>query len=335
MESLYIIEPGSYLGKDGDCLKIMKNKEVLDVIPAAGLSRLTLVGRSSFSGAVIDFLIRKRIDTVFLTPTGRFRARLLLDEAGHVERRRNQYVSLADSKFAAQAARLIVTGKLENQFNHLREKGRKYGLEALSKTAIQIRAIISQLQGADKLEAIRGYEGYAARLYFSVFGLLIRNNRFDFNGRNRRPPRDPVNALLSFVYTMFTNEVTSAVNSGGLDPYLGALHEPQPGRPSLSCDLVEEWRVLGERLVLTLINRKVVRPDDFIWKKAGESGRPVEMKPGVARALISSYERQMQTRVKDPVADENTMLRWLIHRQAGRFGKWLGDRECKYQPFKW
>ncbi len=334
MESLYILEPGSYLRKDGDCLKIMKERTVLDTIPAAGLERLTLVGRSSFSGAVIDFLIRQRIDTVFLSSTGRFRARLLLDEAGHVERRRHQYVSLADKKFVVEAARVIVRAKIENQFHHLRQKGGRYGTEALSRTAIQLRAVISHLQRADELDVIRGYEGYASRLYFGVFGLLLRNEEFEFQGRNRRPPRDPVNALLSFVYTMFTNEVTSAVNSCGLDPYLGALHEPAPGRPSLSCDLVEEWRVLAERMVLTLINRKVIRLDDFIRREKDDAGRPVEMKPGIARALISSYERRMQSRVTDPATGEKIQLRWLLHRQAKRYGKWLADRQCPYQPYR-
>lgn len=333
MESLYVIEPGSYLRKDGNCLKIVKDRTVLAEIPAGGLERLTLVGRTSFSGAVLDFLIKNRIDTIFLTPTGRFRARLLLDEAGHVQRRRDQYVSLAEEKFALQAARVIVRAKLENHSRYLREKGRRYKIEELGKAALRIRAVSQQLERAADLNVIRGLEGYGARLYFSVFNLLIRNDDFEFKGRNRRPPRDPVNALLSFVYTMLTNEVISAVSSAGLDPYLGALHEPAPGRPSLACDLVEEWRVIGERLVLALINRKVIRPSDFIQRSQGQSGRPVEMKPAITRALISSYERQMQTRVKDSTTGEKILLRWLLHRQAGRFGKWLGDRKAVYRPF--
>jgi len=168
-----------------------------------------------------------------------------------------------------------------------------------------------------------------------VFGLLLREEGFVFSGRNRRPPRDPVNALLSFVYTLFTNEIVNGIKRTGLDPYLGALHEIAHGRPSLACDLVEEWRVFGERLVLTLINRKVVRPGDFIYDTgAGEDGDlPVRMKPAVSRALIGAYYRQLEQSMLYPYNGEQTALRWIMHGQCRRLAESLEPEGKKYQPF--
>lgn len=335
MDSLYIIEPGSYIKKDGDCLKIMRDKTVLDTIPASGLQQLTLAGRASLSGAVLDFLIKNNIDTVFLTPNGRFRARLLLDESGHVALRQQQYLQLADSAFKLDLARDIVKGKLENQARMLLRRASQYNIKPLRTVGIQIRALQHKLTTAENTDQVRGVEGYGARLYFSVFGLLLREDGFTFTGRNRRPPRDPVNALLSFVYTLFTNEVLNGIKRVGLDPYLGALHEIAPGRPSLACDLVEEWRIFGERLVLTLINRKVVKPDDFIYNQADkESGeRPVQMKPAVSRALIGAYYRQLAQSMFYSHTGQQTGLRWIMHSQCRRLAESLQPDGTAYIPF--
>ena len=168
-----------------------------------------------------------------------------------------------------------------------------------------------------------------------MFGFLLKGDGFSFTGRNRRPPRDPVNALLSFVYTLFTNEILNGIKRAGLDPYLGALHEIAPGRPSLACDLVEEWRIFGERLVLTLINRKVVKPDDFIYNPAGnENGeRPVQMKPAVSRALIHAYYRQLEQSMFYPHTGQQTALRWIMHSQCRRLAESLEPDGVRYQPF--
>ena len=334
MDSLYVVEQGCYLRKDGESLKIMKGKKVIQIIPASGLKRLVIAGWSSLTGAVLDFLIRNQVDTVFLTPTGRFRARLLLDDTGHVELRQRQYVRLAEHGFRLATARAIVTGKLDNHVHFLRRRASQRDIPEFSAVALQIKALAAQCASLNDLERLRGVEGYAARLMYGVFGLLITNDGFEFRGRNRRPPLDPVNALLSFVYTLFTNEVQNAIKVAGLDPYLGALHEPGRGRPSLACDLVEEWRVWGERMVLALINRKVLEPSDFVFKKVrGNGDRPVEMKPGVCRALISAFEKQMEHRVYYPPGDEATTLRRIIHAQARMFAASLASGANIYQPF--
>jgi CRISPR-associated protein Cas1 len=335
MDSLYIIEQGSYIKKDGDCLKIVKGKTVIDTIAASGLKQLTIARRTSLSGPVLDFLIKKRIDTVFLTPSGRFRARLLLDEPGHVALRQLQYSRLGDRNFKVDLARRIVHGKLNNQAKILLRRGTQYKLEQLRIAAVRIKAMQKKLTGIDDMEQIRGMEGAAAQVYYSVFGMLVRADGFRFTARNRRPPRDPVNALLSFVYTLFTNEVLNGIKRAGLDPYLGALHEILPGRPSLACDLVEEWRAFGDVLVLTLLNRGMVKADDFIIRRIDKDSdeRPVEMKPAVSRALIGAYYRQLRQPMYYPHSEEQTAMRWIIHSQCRRLIESFQEDGVEYQPF--
>lgn len=335
MHSLYLMQPGSYLKKSGEALQIVRDDQVIDTIPAEGLTHLALAGRSTVSGAVLDYLIKKRIDTVFMTVDGRFRARLLLDEAGHVALRQQQYIRLADPAYARKVAVAIVSEKLENQGRLLLRRAMQLNIAELRAVAAQVRALKKRLERAEKLDEIRGVEGYGTRLFFSVFGMLIRNDAFQFTGRNRRPPRDPVNGMLSFVYTLFTNEVVNGIKSCGLDPYLGSLHEIVSGRPSLACDLVEEWRVFAERLVLTLINRKVVDPVDFIYRSKKEragGALPVEMKPAMMRSLIGSYHRQLESRLHYPPTGLQTSVRWIIHNQCRRFAESLADGTV-YKPF--
>ena len=328
MESLYVIEPGCRLHRDGERLVVRQRHATLAEIPASGLKKLIIMGRSSFAGPVMEFLLQKGIDTVFLSPSGRFRGRLLLDEAGHVRRRQAQYLRLADEKFARRAARVIVAGKIANQTALLKLRLRKKSDPVLADASLRLRSLAAGLPKAAGLDEIRGMEGYAARVFFSAFGAMIKNEGFRFAGRNRRPPRDPVNALLSFVYTMFTNEMSAAVNSAGLDPYLGSLHEPAPGRPSLACDLVEEWRGIAERIVLALINRRMVSPDDFVVREQGG----VVMKPAIVRTVVAAYEKAVSGQVADPCGGR-MQLRWLMHRQAGRFAAWLTDEALPYRPF--
>jgi len=346
MEAVYVMEPGSYLRREGGTLKVMKGSTVSEQIPAEGLKRLMLIGYVSLSGAVLDFLIQNRVETVFMTPTGRFKARLALDEHGHVARRKAQYLGLSRPDFALKTAKIIVTGKAKNMTRFLMLRSRQYNDETLKLTAARVKALSLHIDDVRDLDGLRGSEGTAARIYFESYPCLLRNDKFQFSGRNKRPPLDPVNALLSFVYTLLTNEVLSAINACGLDPYLGALHEISYGRPSLACDLVEEYRCfLGDRLVLGLINKKAIDPDDFIYRKRPpktfvdeedmKSKRPVEMKPAISRAFISAYEEMMKRQITYPPLKKKVTYRWLIRKQVQAFGHFLEDREEVYEPFMW
>jgi len=346
METLYILEAGSYLRRDGATLKVIKEGRAVDQIPVDGLKKLMLVGHISLSSGVLDFLIRQRVETVFITPTGRFRARLALDEHRHVALRKAQYLKLSDEAFALKTARQIVLGKVMNMDRLLLLRARQYQEEALKTAAAKLRAMEKIIEGSRDLDSLRGLEGLSARIYYGAFRCLLRNGSFQFNGRNKRPPLDPVNAMLSFVYTLLTNEVLSAIKACGLDPYLGSLHEISYGRPSLACDLVEEYRCfLGDRFVLGLINRKAVDPDDFVYRKPPpaeftdedemKSRRPVEMKPAVSRALITAYEQMMMRSIFYGPIGKDIEYRWLILNQARRFGQYLEDPDKGYQPFLW
>lgn len=346
MDTVYILEPGSYLRREGSSLKVLKEGAVINQIPVDGLKKLMLVGYVSLSGGVLDFLIKQRVETVFVTPTGRFRARLLLDEHRHVTLRTAQYLKLSDKTFAISTAIYIVKGKVANMYQLMLLRARQYQDEELRNTAARLKAMEMTVQTSNDFDVLRGLEGAATRMYYNAFKRLISNERFRFNGRNRRPPLDPVNAMLSFVYTLLTNEVLSAIKTCGLDPYLGSLHDVSYGRPSLACDLVEEYRCfLGDRLVLGLINRNVVKPEDFILRKSApaefideadmQSRRPVEMKPSISRAFIAAYEQMMKRRIYYEPLGKEVEYRWLILNQVRQFGKYLENPETVYKPFVW
>ncbi len=350
METLYTLTPGSYIRKEGDALKIVREGKIIERIPAGDLKKLILAGYVSLSGGVLDYLIKNRVETVFITPTGRFRARLMIDEHKHVAMRRDQYLRLTDPLFSLEAMKRIVWGKISEMIAMLKKRGKNHNNERLLSAAASMSVFLRKLEtgkSADfSADVIRGIEGAATRTYFQVFGKMIRNEAFAFNGRNRRPPRDPVNALLSFVYTLLTNEVLSAIKVCGLDPYMGSLHEIAYGRPSLACDLVEEHRCrLGDRFVLGLINRKMVRPDDFVFRhvKANpenavdeaelRQNRPVEMKPGIARTFIAAYENMMARQISYEPLGIKASNRRVIYYQVRRFSEFLSDPESGYAHF--
>lgn len=346
MEAIYLLEPGAYLRKDANCLSVVKGGQLVDRIPLEGLKRLVLVGRASLTGAVLDVLIQNRVETVFITATGRYRGRLAVDEHSHVELRRAQYLRLSDPGFALSSAAVMVKGKIANMQRFLLLRGRRDQNEVLRQAAVRLKAMAAAASQAKGLDQLRGIEGAATAVYFQVFNAMILNGAFVFRGRTRRPPLDPVNALMSFVYTLLTNEVLSAIKTCGLDPFLGALHEVSYGRPSLACDLVEEYRCfLGDRLVLGLINHKAIGPEDFIVRASPpaefvdeaemRAKRPVEMKPSVCRSFIAAYEKMMQRDIFYKPGGHKVTYRMLLLHQARRFAEWLKDDARIYQPFAW
>ena len=329
-----MVEPGSYLKKSGGALNIIKDKKVIDTIPAQGLQKIVISGYVSLTGAVIDFCINNRIETVFITPRGRFRGRLMIDEHRHVALRQAQYLKLTEEKFCRETMTIIVKGKIENMAAFLLRRTRNIKEDKIRVSAARLKGLSQYLSEPLSKEAIRGVEGAASRIYFMRFNDLIKNSDFAFRTRSRRPPLDPVNAMLSFVYTMLTNEVLSAIKISGLDPYKGSLHEISYGRPSLACDLVEEYRsLIGDRLVLNLINRNMVKLSDFIIRKQVKSSyideedmkrhRPVEMKPYLCRAFIASYEKMM--------SHGTPSFRNVIRNQVRQFADYLLDREKSYK----
>lgn len=347
MQRIYVLESGTYLKKSGENLALVKDGKTLEEVAIQGLSQLILVGYTSISGAVLRVLMEHRVETVLLSPRGRFEGRLSVDEHKHVARRKHQYLRLSEEPFVLRTARAIVGGKVRSQARFLSVRGQQLREEPLLTRAATLRAMERALLDPETdLEFVRAIEGNTSRVYFEGFPRLLRNPQFSFKGRTRRPPLDPVNALLSFVYTLLTNEVLTAIKVVGLDPYLGALHVEDYGRPSLACDLVEEWRVfLGDRFVLGLLNRKALGPSDFVYREVKDTDfvdeeelkkkRPVEMKPGTSRALLDAYERWMGQRIKDRDSGDHQTYRGLILQQVRRFERYLSREDEHYEPFPW
>lgn len=350
MKRFYILDRGYYLKKDGASIKLYLHGEVVGSIPLEQLEQLIIMGRSSVSGGLLDELIRRRIETVLLTPDGRFRARLVVDEHKHVERRMAQYLALNSPETKSAVAATIVKSKAMSLGHFLVRWAKRYGDAELAKRGQQIKALAQIAENERNLGLLMGIEGRSTSLYFDAFSRLLRADGFFFEGRNRRPPRDPVNALLSFVYTLLTGDVLAAIQTSGLDPYLGALHAIEYGRPSLACDLVEEWRAfLGDRLVLTLINRHIIKPEDFVYHTESARGeesnhgdeeeespfRPVEMKPRVKRALVMAYEKWMDRRIVCPFSGETRSYRGLIRDQAYRLMNFFMGKSETFEAFPW
>lgn len=285
------------------------------------------------------FLIHRCADDgrsiVWLTQNGRFKARLFAPTSGNVLLRRAQHAALDSPERTLGVARLMVAGKLQNARTILlrvaREAGSPGAQESLRAAALHARTI-TQLPRLRYLDEVRGAEGDAARGYFAVFDAMIRGdkNTFVFSGRNRRPPRDRVNALLSFVYGMLRNECASALEGVGLDPQVGFLHALRPGRPALALDLMEELRApLADRFVLTLINLGQVRADGFVTRPGGA----VELTEDTRKTVVVAYQKRKQDEVTHPVLKRAVPLGLVPHVQARLLARHLRGDLPDYPPF--
>ncbi len=344
MQRTYVLEYGTYLRKVADSLELRKKDKTLCQIPLDGLRQLTLVGGVSLSAPVMDLLARNRIETIILGRNWDLKARLMVDEHKHVARRMAQYYKMGNPEFAVRVARALVRSKLDNAAAFLAIRGKSYQDDELFAAGAKISALAEALATRENVDQVRAVEGQAGKIYFSMFPRLVRNKSFSFNGRSKRPPLDPVNAMLSYVYTMLTMETLTMITATGLDPYLGTLHALKRGRPSLACDLVEEWRTfLGDRLVLGLINRRQFKNSFFIIRNRADAGTqkneeknlPVEMKKPATKKLLDTYEKWMTTKVNCPVTNEETDYRGLMRRRIWQFCRWIEGKNRCFEPGLW
>lgn len=322
MRSVYVTRPGASLRRQGQRLQVCVGRKCEEEIPAHDLEQLVLMGNIVLTPAAVDLIVDRGIDTVYLTLHGRYRARIVHGLSSNVRLRLAQYRRLTDEAETLALARTVVRGKAANQRAVLLRHRRRHGdTDALRRAEAAIRASVARLEEAEDLDAVRGCEGAAAAAYFRVFGALLRSEDFHFDHRNRRPPLDPVNVLLSFGYTLLSNVVEAAVNVVGLDPYLGALHAPAAGRPSLVCDLEEEFRApVVDALVLAAIHQRAFKREDF--EEVGP-GEPVHMKPEAARWLVTLFERRMERPVRYPPLGDRFPYRKVIELQVRRLARHL------------
>ena len=336
LNTLYIQTQGAYLRLEGDTLKIEVEKSLLKQIPLHHLGSLVLFGNVLVSPFLIHRCAQDGRTIVWLTEHGRFKGRLTGPTTGNVLLRRAQHAACDCPEATLAIARHTVAGKVQNArsvvMRAAREAKQPCDRAALTATA-QVQAdALQQTEKATNLDSLRGIEGNAARAYFSSFTQMVRTHRdsFAFSERSRRPPKDPINALLSFVYVFLTNECASACEGVGLDPQIGFLHALRPGRPSLALDLVEELRApIADRLVLTLINRGQLKPDDFIQRPGGA----VRLTDEARKTFLTTYQKRKQEETPHTLLGSKIPLGLIPHVQARLLARHLRGDVPTYQPF--
>lgn len=326
---LYVQTPGAKVGKDGECLKVKDHDEVIGEARLVETSQVVLYGAVQVSTQVVQELCKRNIPLVYCSSGGWFYGMTTGLLHKHVELRRQQYAVAADRERCLQLARRFVQAKIANCRTLLRRNHR-----AAPDTVLQEMKNDHLHAGAvDSLESLLGVEGTAARRYFSEFSGMIKEvepgARFDFEGRNRRPPRDPVNAMLSLLYSMLAREWTVTLQSVGLDPYLGFYHQPRYGRPALALDMMEEFRpLIADSAVLTAINNGEIRQSDW-FERMGS----VTLTPEGRRRLIETYERRMGQEITHPVFGYQISYRRVLEVQARLLGRYLLGEIPELPPF--
>lgn len=263
MHALAISEQGTTVHADGDMLVLQRGPTVLRRVRVGELEQVLLLGGVEITTRAMGLLLRRGVDLVLLMQDGKFRGRLCGRGSKNVALRLAQYRCSTDHAFCVRVARAVVAGKLQNQRQILLRAQRRLQDNDLAAVLGNLRVLGERAAACSDLDVLRGFEGQAAALYFGQLNKLILNPAFHFAGRTRRPPRDPVNALLSFGYAVLGSIAETEVYRCGLDPMLGFLHQPAYGRASLMLDLLEEFRPLVDTLVLRVVNRRQVGPGDF------------------------------------------------------------------------
>lgn len=298
--------------------------ETLAHLPLGHVSEIVLFGNIGLSTPAIGVLLARGVDVVFLTEDGRFKGRLSAGMTPHVPLRKAQYRALDDPSFKLEMARGFVAAKLRHQRAVLQRQRRAHPDPELASALAQLQEALAGLDRRTKLSSLRGYEGSAARAYFRGLRRLF-DPAWRFHGRNRRPPRDPVNVLLSLGYTLLTQLAASAVQTVGLDPYAGFLHEVAYNRPALGLDLVEEFRPVVDGIVLKACNSRILRPEDF---SPGPPERPVILAPEARKRFLAFFEQRMAERRLHPLTRQRIPLRQCLLEQARQ----IADRLQRGQP---
>jgi len=336
LNTLYITTEGAYLHIDHETLKIEVERETRLQVPIHHIGGVVCFGNVMVSPMAVHRCAEDGRFLVFLDRNGRFKARVEGPVSGNVLLRCAQYEAMKDDEKTLSIARNFVAGKIQNARQILlrgaREAQTDQEATALRETADLLGRAVTRLPSCDNLHALRGVEGESARNYFSTFDRMVREDRetFFMNGRSRRPPRDRVNALLSFLYALLMNDCVAAAEGVGLDPQMGFLHALRPGRAALALDLMEELRsVLADRLALTLINRHQVSAKDFVDRPGGA----VHLGDDGRKEVITAYQKRKQEEMTHPTLDQKMPFGLVPHIQARLLARVLrGDME-EYVPF--
>ena len=338
LNTLFVTSEDIYLSLEGENVLANREKEVIARYPLHTLQTIVSFSYSGASPALMGACAQRGIGLAFCTPRGRFLARVCGESSGNVLLRREQYRIADDSQRSCEIARNMIFGKLSNGASSIQRTLRDHAPQVadcgLEDAARKVKELLPLTLEVSDLEALRGLEGVGAAAYFGVFDHLLLNRKEDFffHGRNRRPPLDRVNAMLSFAYSLLDHDCASALESVGLDAYVGFLHRDRPGRESLALDLMEELRpCMADRFVLTLVNNRVVKPEDF---QVQDSGAVLLTDEGRKKFLKAWQERKRDI-LTHPYLNEKMSWGLIPYVQALLLARYIrGDLDA-YPPFLW
>ncbi|MDV3000647.1 MAG: CRISPR-associated endonuclease Cas1 [Chroococcopsis gigantea SAG 12.99] len=330
MGTVYITHEDAFIGKTDERLTVRGDKKVILDVPLIKVDGIVILGRATVSPAVVTELLERHIPLSFLTGTGRYLGRLEPEVTKNIFVRRSQWQAAGESPQAVHVVRGFIRGKLKNYRNSLLRRQRKYEDVELRSAIDRLASTIESLDKETSIDSLRGLEGAGSAFYFRSFPQLIRESGFTFTCRQRRPPTDPVNALLSFGYALLRHDIQSAVNIVGFDPYLGYLHCQRYGRPSLALDLMEEFRPLVvDAVVLGAINNSVITADHFTAEPLSNA---VSLTKEGLKEFLRLYEQKKQSDFKHPVLKSKCTYQESFEIQARLLAKYLMGETEQYPP---
>ncbi len=333
LNTLYVTTPNAYLSKDGENVVVSVDQKEVFRIPIINIESIITFGYIGASPGLMYLCASHGVSLSFLSPRGRFIARMQGPVHGNVLLRKAQFLANDNKNQSLHMSKLFIAGKIQNCRSVLRRYIRDYGADEQVERACKVlERSKSKALSADCASMLLGIEGDAANTYFGVLNKLILNqkNDFPFSGRNRRPPKDAVNAMLSFVYTLLANDVAAALEAVGLDPCVGFFHTIRPGRFSLALDVMEEFRAyLADRLVLSLINRKQVTKRDFIM----QGDRGILMTEGGRKTVLTAWQNRKRETIMHPFTGEKTEIGLIPHIQATMLARYIRNDINDYPVF--
>jgi len=331
MPPLYIVEQGATLSIEQRRLRVHKSGQLIAQVPLAHTTAVIIFGNATITTPAMKRLMQAGIDVVFLTQSGSYEGRLVGPLSKFGQLRHQQYALEYDATFKLRIAQSIVQAKCLNMRTLLLRYNRDLKQEAITAAVERLGLLAERSLRTTRLNALLGVEGSASAAYFHVFRLLLKRE-WSFEKRQRRPPPDPVNVLLSFGYTLLTRDLEASVALVGLDPYLGVLHSTEYGRPSLALDLVEEFRaIVVDSTVLRCLNMELIAPEDF--SPGSSPDRPIVLSDRGKRRFIQALEDRVETSIQHPITHETMTYRRAFEIQTRLLARCFRDCQPEYRPF--
>ncbi len=332
MGTVYVTQDDAFIGKIDERIHVKADKKKILEVPLIKVDGLVILGRANFSPALVSELLSRKIPLSFLTHTGKYLGKLEPELTKNIFVRKAQWSATIEenSSQAVHVVQSFIRGKLKNYRNLINLRNRQSPAEHLEKSIPKIQSVIDSVNTTNNIDSLRGLEGAGSAIYFSCFNQLIKNDKFSFTTRNRRPPIDRVNSLLSLCYALLRHDIQSAVNIVGFDPYLGYLHVPRYGRPALALDLMEEFRPLvADAVVLNTINNQKLAPEDFVVEPISNA---VSLTKEGLKIFLRLYEEKKQSKFKHPVLKRQCTYQEAFEIQARLLAKYLMGETQQYPP---